>query len=72
MSTSCLGKRLVACLLNVSEARKKDLVEAVARAALYNAAGKYMVILHKWTDSEFKPRSYYQYVHKFTFDLHMK
>ncbi|KAM4731400.1 formiminotransferase N-terminal subdomain-containing protein isoform 2-T6 [Anableps anableps] len=32
-------RRLVACLLNVSEARRKDLVENVARAALYDAEG---------------------------------
>ncbi|XP_028249621.1 formiminotransferase N-terminal subdomain-containing protein isoform X2 [Parambassis ranga] len=34
-----LGRRLVACLLNVSEARRKDLVETVAKAALYNTEG---------------------------------
>ncbi|KAM9347881.1 formiminotransferase N-terminal subdomain-containing protein [Symphorus nematophorus] len=39
MATSGLGRRLVACLLNVSEARKKDLVETVAKAALYNTEG---------------------------------
>ncbi|XP_034550106.1 formiminotransferase N-terminal subdomain-containing protein [Notolabrus celidotus] len=39
MSSSSLGRRLVACLLNVSEARKKDLVETVAKAALYNTEG---------------------------------
>lgn len=31
----------MACLLNVSEARRKDLVEMVAKAALYNAEGKF-------------------------------
>uniref|UniRef100_A0A3B5BC91 Formimidoyltransferase-cyclodeaminase-like n=1 Tax=Stegastes partitus TaxID=144197 RepID=A0A3B5BC91_9TELE len=40
MSSGSLGRRLVACLLNVSEARRKDLVETVAKAALYNAEGK--------------------------------
>lgn len=30
---------MVACLLNVSEARRKDLVETVAKAALYNTEG---------------------------------
>lgn len=40
MASSALGRRLVACLLNVSEARKKDLVETVAKAALYDTDGK--------------------------------
>lgn len=40
MATGFLGKRLVACLLNISEARRKDLVETVAKAALYNTEGK--------------------------------
>lgn len=63
MATGSLGKRLVACLLNVSEARRKDLVETVAKSALYNAEGKFNVILQQWTDSKFKPRNYYQYVY---------
>lgn len=41
MASSCLGRKLVACLLNVSEARRKDLVEMVAKAALYNTEGKF-------------------------------
>lgn len=40
MASSSLGRRLVACLLNVSEARKKDLVETVAKAAVYDTDGK--------------------------------
>lgn len=40
MASGSLGRRLVACLLNVSEARQKDLVETVARAALYDSAGE--------------------------------
>lgn len=40
MASSFLGRKLVACLLNVSEARKKDLVETVAKAALYDTYGK--------------------------------
>ncbi|XP_063070382.1 formiminotransferase N-terminal subdomain-containing protein [Engraulis encrasicolus] len=36
---STLGKRLVACLLNVSEARRKDLVVKVAQAAITNSNG---------------------------------
>ncbi|XP_040005328.1 formiminotransferase N-terminal subdomain-containing protein isoform X2 [Xiphias gladius] len=39
MASSSLGSRLVACLLNVSEARRKDLVETVAKAAIYNTEG---------------------------------
>ncbi|XP_029936163.1 formiminotransferase N-terminal subdomain-containing protein [Myripristis murdjan] len=39
MGSSSLGRRLVACLLNVSEARRKDLVETVARAAIYDPKG---------------------------------
>uniref|UniRef100_UPI0037E9AED1 formiminotransferase N-terminal subdomain-containing protein n=1 Tax=Semicossyphus pulcher TaxID=241346 RepID=UPI0037E9AED1 len=39
MASSSLGRKLVACLLNVSEARRKDLVETVAKAALYNTEG---------------------------------
>lgn len=40
MASSSLGRRLVACLLNVSEARNKDLVETVAKAAVYDTNGK--------------------------------
>ncbi|XP_051260004.1 formiminotransferase N-terminal subdomain-containing protein isoform X2 [Dicentrarchus labrax] len=39
MASSSLGRRLVACLLNVSEALRKDLVETVAKAALYDTEG---------------------------------
>ncbi|XP_029385872.1 formiminotransferase N-terminal subdomain-containing protein isoform X2 [Echeneis naucrates] len=39
MACISFGKRLVACLLNISEARRKDLVETVARAAIYNTEG---------------------------------
>lgn len=46
MASSSLGGRLVACLLNVSEARRKDLVETVAKAALYNTGGKCSFILY--------------------------
>ncbi|KAJ8350498.1 hypothetical protein SKAU_G00256280 [Synaphobranchus kaupii] len=34
-----VGQRLVACLLNVSEARNKDVVEKVVRAAIFNSRG---------------------------------
>ncbi|CAL8326804.1 unnamed protein product [Lota lota] len=40
MASSVPGRRLVACLLNVSEARRKDLVEMVATAAVYNSKGQ--------------------------------
>ncbi|KAM6934285.1 formiminotransferase N-terminal subdomain-containing protein [Xenentodon cancila] len=39
MASNTLGRKLVACLLNVSEARRKDVVETVAKAALYNTEG---------------------------------
>ncbi|XP_069011030.1 formiminotransferase N-terminal subdomain-containing protein isoform X5 [Embiotoca jacksoni] len=39
MASGSLGRQLVACLLNVSEARRTDLVETVAKAALYNTEG---------------------------------
>ncbi|CAB1346757.1 unnamed protein product [Coregonus sp. 'balchen'] len=39
MAHSAMGQRLVACLLNVSEARRKELVETVARAAVFDSNG---------------------------------
>ncbi|CAN9498013.1 unnamed protein product [Ophioblennius macclurei] len=39
MASSSVGRRLAACLLNISEARRKDLVEMVAKAALYGTEG---------------------------------
>ncbi|XP_064167664.1 formiminotransferase N-terminal subdomain-containing protein isoform X1 [Anguilla rostrata] len=39
MSPGAVGQRLVACLLNISEARSKDIVEKVARAAIFNSRG---------------------------------
>ena len=44
MAPSALGKHLVACLLNVSEARRKDLVETVARAAIFDCQGEGMTL----------------------------
>lgn len=46
MASSSLGRRLAACLLNVSEAHRKDLVETVAKAALYDTEGKSNFILY--------------------------
>ncbi|XP_069841342.1 formiminotransferase N-terminal subdomain-containing protein isoform X4 [Dendropsophus ebraccatus] len=43
MTSTKLGKSLVACLLNVSEARNKDNIERIARAALYNSCGTSVV-----------------------------
>jgi len=40
MSGSALSRRLVACLLNISEARRRDLVETVAKAAITDAHGE--------------------------------
>ncbi|XP_039674578.1 formiminotransferase N-terminal subdomain-containing protein isoform X1 [Perca fluviatilis] len=56
MALSSLGSRLVACLLNVSEARRKDLVETVAKAALYNAEGvrrKGTTVLNIFNDHDY-------------------
>ncbi|KAJ8410611.1 hypothetical protein AAFF_G00195150 [Aldrovandia affinis] len=39
MSSGVVGQRLVACLLNISEARSKDIVEKVARAAIFDSNG---------------------------------
>ncbi|KAJ8255911.1 hypothetical protein COCON_G00197750 [Conger conger] len=39
MSPGAVGQRLVACLLNISEARSKGIVEKVAQAAIYNSSG---------------------------------
>lgn len=47
MASGALGRRLVACLLNISEARRKDLVETVAKAALYDSRGKCAFISHR-------------------------
>ncbi|KAM4698334.1 formiminotransferase N-terminal subdomain-containing protein [Rhinophrynus dorsalis] len=40
MTSGKLGLRLAACLLNISEARKKDIVEKIARAALNDKHGQ--------------------------------
>ncbi|XP_034642126.1 formiminotransferase N-terminal subdomain-containing protein isoform X1 [Trachemys scripta elegans] len=40
MSSTKVGFRLAACLLNVSEARKKDIVEKIAKAALSDDNGQ--------------------------------
>ncbi|XP_058405502.1 LOW QUALITY PROTEIN: formiminotransferase N-terminal subdomain-containing protein [Diceros bicornis minor] len=40
MSSSRLGLRLAACLLNISEARRKNTLENVAQAALLEKNGK--------------------------------
>ncbi|XP_010877982.2 formiminotransferase N-terminal subdomain-containing protein isoform X2 [Esox lucius] len=40
MAHSSMGRRLVACLLNVSEARRKNLVETVAKAAIFDGDGR--------------------------------
>uniref|UniRef100_A0A8C5EWZ1 Formiminotransferase cyclodeaminase N-terminal like n=1 Tax=Gopherus evgoodei TaxID=1825980 RepID=A0A8C5EWZ1_9SAUR len=39
MSSTKVGFHLAACLLNISEARKKDIVEKIAKAALYDDNG---------------------------------
>ncbi|KAJ1187346.1 hypothetical protein NDU88_004122 [Pleurodeles waltl] len=40
MSTARTGLRLATCLLNISEARKKDVVESIARAAVSDHCGQ--------------------------------
>ncbi|XP_070364415.1 formiminotransferase N-terminal subdomain-containing protein isoform X6 [Equus asinus] len=40
MSSSRLGLRLAACLLNISEARRKNIVENIAKAALLEKNGQ--------------------------------
>lgn len=40
MALSQIHMRLAACLLNISEGRKKDIVERVAKAAVYHNNGK--------------------------------
>ncbi|XP_067842925.1 formiminotransferase N-terminal subdomain-containing protein isoform X2 [Heptranchias perlo] len=40
MASPKLGLRLAACLLNISEARKRDIVEGVAKAALCDKQGQ--------------------------------
>lgn len=40
MASQKLSLRLAVCLLNISEARKKDVVERVAKAALWNNQGE--------------------------------
>ncbi|XP_077812766.1 formiminotransferase N-terminal subdomain-containing protein isoform X3 [Macaca mulatta] len=40
MSSSRVGLRLAACLLNISEARRKYIVENIAKAALLDKNGK--------------------------------
>lgn len=42
--TSAIGRRLVACLLNISEARERDVVERVAHAAITHQHGDYIKI----------------------------
>ncbi|XP_072903008.1 formiminotransferase N-terminal subdomain-containing protein isoform X4 [Hemitrygon akajei] len=40
MASQRLNRRLAVCLLNISEARKKDIVESVAKAALSDKQGQ--------------------------------
>ncbi|XP_073768339.1 formiminotransferase N-terminal subdomain-containing protein isoform X5 [Danio rerio] len=56
MSCSALGRRLVACLLNISEARRKDLVETVARSAITDIKGEKregVTVLNIFNDSDY-------------------
>ncbi|KAF5903295.1 glutamate formimidoyltransferase-like [Clarias magur] len=54
--TSALGCRLVACLLNISEARKRDVVEKVAQAAISHHHGgrrKGTTVLNIFSDHDY-------------------
>ncbi|XP_074071468.1 formiminotransferase N-terminal subdomain-containing protein isoform X2 [Macrotis lagotis] len=56
MSSSRLGLRLAACLLNISEARRKNVVEKIAKAALFEEDGKEhseVTVLNIFSDSEY-------------------
>lgn len=57
MSCSALGRRLVACLLNISEARRRDLVETVARSAITDTHGETM---HAWFEAVKFAFNYFQ------------
>ncbi|XP_066497367.1 formiminotransferase N-terminal subdomain-containing protein isoform X2 [Hoplias malabaricus] len=53
---STLGRRLVACLLNISEGRQKDLVEKVAQAAITDSHGgrqKGTTVLNIFSDYDY-------------------
>ncbi|KAF4086714.1 hypothetical protein AMELA_G00087510 [Ameiurus melas] len=54
--TSALGRRLVACLLNISEARERDVVEKVAQAAISHQHGgrrKGVTVLNIFSDHDY-------------------
>ncbi|XP_057603174.1 formiminotransferase N-terminal subdomain-containing protein isoform X7 [Hippopotamus amphibius kiboko] len=56
MSSSRLGLRLAACLLNISEARRKYIVENVAKAALLEKNGQKhpeVSVLNIFSDQEY-------------------
>lgn len=55
MSSSRLGLRLAACLLNISEARRKHIVENIAKAALGKNGQKYpeISVLNIFSDQDY-------------------
>ncbi|KAB0405122.1 hypothetical protein E2I00_005475, partial [Balaenoptera physalus] len=56
MSSSRLGLRLAVCLLNISEARRKYIVENVAKAALLEKNGQKhpeVSVLNIFSDQEY-------------------
>ncbi|XP_053554711.1 formiminotransferase N-terminal subdomain-containing protein isoform X5 [Bombina bombina] len=56
MTSSRPALRLAACLLNVSEARKKDIVERIATAALYDKHGRMLpetTVLNIFSDYDY-------------------
>ncbi|XP_047300126.1 formiminotransferase N-terminal subdomain-containing protein isoform X13 [Homo sapiens] len=57
MSSSRVGLRLAACLLNVSEAGRKYIVENIAKAALLDKNGKkhpQVSVLNIFSDQDYK------------------
>ncbi|XP_053452822.1 formiminotransferase N-terminal subdomain-containing protein isoform X7 [Nycticebus coucang] len=56
MSSSRLGLRLAACLLNISEARRKCVVENIAKAALLDKNGQKnpeVTVLNVFSDEDY-------------------
>uniref|UniRef100_H0XHU1 Formiminotransferase cyclodeaminase N-terminal like n=1 Tax=Otolemur garnettii TaxID=30611 RepID=H0XHU1_OTOGA len=56
MSSSRLGLRLAACLLNISEARRKYVVENIAKAALLDKNGQKhpeVTVLNVFSDQDY-------------------
>lgn len=44
MSLGAVAHRMVTCLLNISEARNRDIVDKVARAAVFHKHGEFIAM----------------------------